>query len=367
MNLTSRFAAAIAVASGAAALLLHAPPGRAASTNTTDEIETCLSCHGDKDLTATLPSGEKPSLFVDRAVFEKSVHGARHGCTGCHPGHGEYPHPERNAKNLAEFKAGYRESCRSCHFDNYTKALDGVHYRLHAKGDDRTPLCVDCHGAHDIARPGHPRTRVSDTCGACHGDVMDVYAKSVHGKAILAGKSEDAPVCTDCHKSHDIANPRSKEWLLATPEMCGSCHANKELMAKYGLSPNVVKSYLSDFHGMTATLSRTRKDALPGAPDASTRGVTALCVDCHGVHDIASVRNGDATALKANLLKTCQKCHVNATPNFPAAWLSHYEPSWQKAPLVYAVRLFYTLFIPFVVGGLALQILLHVWRVVVNR
>jgi len=31
------------------------------------------------------------------------------------------------------------------------------------------------------------------------------------------------------------------------------------------------------------------------------------------------------------------------------------------------VKIFYAIFIPFVVAGLALQILLHLWRAVVNR
>ena len=53
--------------------------------------------------------------------------------------------------------------------------------------------------------------------------------------------------------------------------------------------------------------------------------------------------------------------------DFPAAWLSHYEPTPQKAPVVWGVMLFYKLMIPFMVGGLVLQIALHLWRVVVNR
>jgi hypothetical protein len=34
---------------------------------------------------------------------------------------------------------------------------------------------------------------------------------------------------------------------------------------------------------------------------------------------------------------------------------------------VWGVMLFYKLMIPFMVGGLVLQIALHLWRVVVNR
>ncbi len=349
------------------ALLLAPLPGAgAAPPSPSEEIDTCLSCHGDKTLSLKLPSGETQSLFVDRAVFEKSVHGARHGCTGCHPGFDEMPHPELRARNLQEFRAQFREGCKTCHFDNYTKALDGVHYRLHAQGDERTPLCVDCHGAHDIAPPGQPRTRVSETCGTCHAEVMEVYARSVHGRALLEKNNPDVPVCTDCHRSHDIDNPHSQSFLLRTPELCGNCHGNRALMEKYGLSTDVLKTYLNDFHGMTASLSRPR-DGSAEASAERTRPITALCVDCHGVHDIAHTRGAGSRVLKANLLGTCRRCHQSAPANFPAAWLGHYEPSFTRAPLVYAVRVFYKIFIPFVVGGLALQILLHVWRVVVNR
>ena len=61
------------------------------------------------------------------------------------------------------------------------------------------------------------------------------------------------------------------------------------------------------------------------------------------------------------------KCHPGAPKNFTSAWLSHYEPSPTRAPLVWAVGAFYKVFIPFLIGGLVLQILLHLWRVMVNR
>jgi hypothetical protein len=121
----------------------------------------------------------------------------------------------------------------------------------------------------------------------------------------------------------------------------------------------VVATYLQDFHGMTASLG--------GDGGTTARGPTAVCTDCHGIHDILKADAPDSRVMKANLVKTCRQCHEDATENFPAAWLSHYEPSWQKTPVVYAVTVFYWIFIPFVLGGLVLQILLHIWRVVVNR
>ncbi len=94
--------------------------------------------------------------------------------------------------------------------------------------------------------------------------------------------------------------------------------------------------------------------------------LTATCTDCHGVHDITWVKGPGSSVIKANLLKTCQRCHKGAGPNFSSAWLGHYEPSLRHAPLVYLTKLFYMIFIPFVIGGLVIQILLHLWRVVVN-
>ena len=39
----------------------------------------------------------------------------------------------------------------------------------------------------------------------------------------------------------------------------------------------------------------------------------------------------------------------------------------QEAPMVYGVKLAYAVVIPLMIGGLGLQILLHLWRLMVNR
>jgi hypothetical protein len=93
----------------------------------------------------------------------------------------------------------------------------------------------------------------------------------------------------------------------------------------------------------------------------------AVCTDCHGTHNIISTRDTDSAVVKANLRKRCQECHKEASKNFPDAWLSHYEPSMKKAPLVFFVNLVYEIFMPFMITGLFLQIALHVWRYARNR
>lgn len=323
------------------------------------EVESCLTCHSNRQLELVLSSGEKRSLFLDARVFAGSIHGDKLRCTDCHRDIDGYPHPARKFRTLRDFTLAYYESCKSCHFDNYTKTLDSVHYLTLSQGDLRAPLCVDCHGAHDVTSPAVPRSRISMTCARCHNEVYQRYAQSVHGKALLKEENVDVPVCTDCHRSHDIEDARTVAFHLKTPELCARCHTDEKLMGKYGLSTSVLKTYLKDFHGMTASLHKREQ--------ITSAAFTAVCTDCHGVHDILPVKDPRSAVMKANLVKVCRKCHADATENFPAAWLSHYEPSPKKAPLVYYVKLFYWIFIPFVVVGLVLQILLHIWRVIVNR
>jgi predicted CXXCH cytochrome family protein len=324
-----------------------------------EENQACLTCHGQEDLSMKLDSGEDAPLFMRPELLAGSVHKALR-CTDCHAGLDQVPHAERHYKNRTQFRASFGQTCKTCHFDNYTKTLDSVHYGLQARGDVFAPTCVKCHGAHDIARPAEPRARVSQTCATCHVTIFQAYAKSVHGTSLLEHNNPDVPVCTDCHRSHDIADPKNRAWLMNTPNLCGKCHADQQRMKKYGLSTAVLSTYLSDFHGTTASFGGHGKKV-------DDEPVVALCVDCHGIHDIGKVTGANAAAFRGNLVKTCRKCHPGASENFPSAWLSHYEPSLSRTPLVYLVKLFYKLIIPFIVGGLILQILLHLWRTVVNR
>ncbi len=322
-------------------------------------VDTCLACHGEATLSVTLADGESQSLFVDRAVFAQSVHGGKLGCTDCHTDISEIPHAPKSFPTRRAFTIAYYEACKRCHFANYSKTLDSVHYAAIARGDKTAPVCVDCHGAHNITAPGQPRSRISSTCAGCHRGVFATYAKSVHGRALIEERNADVPTCTDCHHAHDIGGPHEPGWRLRTPELCANCHTQPAKMARYKLSTDVMRTYLADFHGMTASLQR--KGTTEGAR------LTALCIDCHGVHDITRTDAQNSGVMRANLLKTCRKCHPDATANFSSAWLSHYEPSLRRAPLVYSVRIAYMILIPFMIGGLVLQILLHLWRVVVNR
>jgi hypothetical protein len=144
--------------------------------------------------------------------------------------------------------------------------------------------------------------------------------------------------------------------------MCGNCHANPSVVAKYGLSTDVLKTYLADFHGVTLGFYKKQREKLykPARP-------IAVCTDCHGTHNITGAGSSSPPTVKANLVKRCQKCHPDSNENFPNAWLFHYKPSPSKHPLIFIVNAAYKIFLPVMVIGLILQVLLHVWRYAVNR
>jgi hypothetical protein len=335
-----------------------APP-QTAGSGTPPDAETCLACHSDAGLSMQTGDGTTVSMLVDLSVFTGSVH-AKLACSDCHAGKTEVPHESRTVRTRRELTLAYDEQCRRCHFSNYTRTLDSVHQAAVARGDRTAPVCVDCHGSHDIKPPSAPRTTISDTCARCHQGAATQYANSVHGRLLETDAAGDVPVCTDCHRSHDIGGPHQEKWGLSTADICGKCHADEKRMQKYGLSTAVLRTYLADFHGKTASLRQHQGTKADGT-------VIARCTDCHGVHDIAKADDPGSPVMKANLQKTCQKCHAEANTNFPGAWLSHYEPSPKKAPIVYGVKLAYAVLIPFMIGGLGLQILLHLWRLMVNR
>ena len=317
--------------------------------------ENCRLCHS-RPLTMTLASGEELNLTVDLESFDHSVHGVKLACSDCHTRQIAFPHPKVEVATLREYAIANYQVCSRCHFSNYNKTLDSVHFEALSQGDQQAPVCTDCHGSHDVSRPNEPRSKMALACSTCHVAVYEEYGRSVHGRA-LQEENPDVPTCTTCHGVHNIQTPESPAFRQESVDLCGRCHANADLMRKYGVSANVMKSYLDDFHGKTLAFYKKESSQIWVREP--------VCTDCHGVHNIQDP--GDGESIKANLLQVCQKCHSGAAANFPSAWLSHYEPSLSKAPAVFLVRVFYRVLIPFMMGGLMLHILLDIWRLARNR
>jgi predicted CXXCH cytochrome family protein len=342
------------------ALLLLATLLAAGAEASQGDNESCIGCHSTPGLSTQLASGETLPLTIDPAAFDASVHGkAGLTCVSCHTNISGYPHPKLTAGDRRSFQLERYTECETCHQQEYRETLDSNHARALAAGNRQAAICTDCHGAHDVSVPNEPRQKISTTCRKCHSTIYDEYASSVHGMALNETSNPDVPVCTDCHGTHTQEDPTTAAFRLKSPQICGKCHADKALMRKYGISTEVFNTYVADFHGTTVELFERQ------SPDQATN--KAVCTDCHGVHNIMPVTAADATVVKQNLLATCQKCHPDATANFPDSWVGHFIPSREYYPLVYYVNLFYKILIPTVIGGMLLFVLLDAARRIYNR
>jgi predicted CXXCH cytochrome family protein len=324
------------------------------------EREYCLNCHAGR-AQMVFRDGEVLTAGVDPASLQASVH-RELSCSDCHFGFSSKEHPKRKFRTKRDFQIASTEICRRCHFDKYSMTLESIHFTLLNQGNLSAPVCTDCHGSHSIREGRVEKILSGKRCKRCHSDIYSIYARSVHGRALIDEHNQDVPICVDCHKAHDIGNPLTTEWHERIPEMCANCHANKKIVGKYGLSTDVVKTYLSDFHGVTLKFYKMEK----GGRYKAVRPI-AVCTDCHGTHDISKTTEANSTIIKANLVKRCQKCHKDAGKDFPNAWLSHYESSMKRAPLVFVVNVIYEVFMPVLIIGLLLQVLLHIWRYAINR
>lgn len=349
----NRLILVIAVISGfivtAAAMMVSFPanaqPGDGLPEVQAADNSVCLACHGTPGLQTELPSGEPLYISIDPDVFAASVHGQQgHACTDCHTDRSGFPHEPISAQTRRDYNLERYTACLQCHQDKYDASLDSVHQKALAAGNKRAAVCTDCHGAHDISDPNQPRTKIPETCERCHSEIFNLYAESVHGEALIGEGNPDVPTCIDCHGVHNVEGPSTGPFHLFSPRICAECHSDPVLMDKYGISTDVFETYVSDFHGTTVAIF----EAI--APDQETN--KPVCIDCHGVHDMKMVDDPESKVIRTNLLTTCQRCHPDAEKNFPESWLSHYQPSPDKAPLVYYVNLFYKLLIPGVLGAM---------------
>ncbi len=221
------------------------------------------------------------------------------------------------------------------------------------------PICTDCHGSHYIHSPNQPRAQISTTCSNCHEEIYQQYKDSIHGSALINEDNPDVPVCTDCHGVHNIQDPRTEQFRIESPELCAGCHANEELMSKYGLPADVYNIYKLSWHGVDVSVYKARWPTIWHD--------SAVCTDCHGVHDIRQTGDPQSRVNAANRLATCQKCHTGVSQNWTDAWTGHNEISLERTPLLYYIHQFYTSFTPFVLWVAGIYVILQIVRNTVDR
>jgi len=360
---------AVSPATASPALSAAKPAGMLPQTETVTN-EACLACHQNPQFSTTLENGDQYDLYVDPEEFNHSIHGeGGYLCVQCHvdfkpeAGHGF----SFNSRREATLRLN--ESCSQCHQTQSEQEHDSAHAAARAAGNLEAAICTDCHTAHDVQRLKDPasgqllpgmRAQIPTTCQKCHSTIYEKYRGSVHGAALTDENNPDVPTCIDCHGVHIIEDPTSASFRLKSPQVCANCHTDPQRMDKYGISTQVLSTYVADFHGTTVTIfEKVSPDAITNKP---------VCYDCHGIHDIVRVDDPQKGLLvKSNLLAKCQECHPDASDNFPAAWLSHYIPSPEKYPIVYYVDLFYKFMIPGVLIPMGILVAMDFTRLMINR
>ncbi|MGA9572638.1 MAG: multiheme c-type cytochrome [Lysobacterales bacterium] len=201
---------------------------------TQEKNEKCLRCH-KREKTKLLEDGKELSLQVPRDPYLASAHGVV-SCVSCHRAIGKIKHPSKSTNieipSEREFSVEMNETCRKCHREKYTQYKGSVHAALVAQGNTKAPLCSGCHNPHAPESKAAFQADMGMPCKKCHEGVYQAYAASVHGQARLNGNTIrdshiQAPICMDCHHSHEVTGLAIGDVLRTT---CIACHENVILL-----------------------------------------------------------------------------------------------------------------------------------------
>lgn len=298
----------------------------------------CVDCH---TALKELPHAEKLAPVACGSCHEEvqqqyaaSVHALRAGfkenqgatCRHCHGS----PHailPRRDAASPIA-PDNLPNTCGACHsatgaLREHTlqipKTFKEYAATIHGQGLLRAGMlyaasCKDCHASHlvvpagDLRSPIH-RANVVNTCGRCHTGVRQQFLGSIHGGKLQAGDMA-VPVCTQCHRGHQITEPARDEFQIKTVAECGTCH------------DKLFASYRQTYHGKVTALGYA--------------GVAA-CSSCHTAHNVRPPGDPASSIAPANITSTCRQCHPAATARF-AGFMVHPDYGDRgRYPLLYWV------------------------------
>lgn len=197
----------------------------------------CVRCHS------------KAGRELTEAVhtFAQSAHDfAELSCADCHSGNTE----DDTKAHGDEFgfigtkMSAHLAKCRSCHEDQAAELAKGPHFWDHDKQlNQKFPLCVDCHGNHDV---GNPPADFSLTL-----------------------------VCQDCHKDYETKFPSYARLTKANDELWESIRAYR---SKHGPKemPEPLAEEVASVRAATAAAAHFSKGFSDDASKALHQRIDAL-------------------------------------------------------------------------------------------
>jgi hypothetical protein len=172
-----------------------------------------------------------------------------------------------------------------------------------------------------------PAVHAQDSCLACHamleGDQAEPAKKFVGDVHHQAGLG-----CADCHggdptNSSMDAMSRAKGFRGAPkkhqiPDFCARCHSDIAYMHRFNptMRADQLSQYLTSVHGKRLKQGDTK---------------VAVCIDCHGVHNILPTSDTRSPVHPMNVVSTCAHCHADAAYmkgyKIPTDQVAHYQKS----------------------------------------
>jgi formate dehydrogenase gamma subunit len=122
-------------------------------------------------------------------------------------------------------------------------------------------------------------------------------------------------------------------------ETCAACHEDPVIIRKYGLAPEVVKTYEDSYHGL-ATKAQYAK--------------SPSCSDCHLSHGVRTVRDSLSTVHPDNVVFTCRKCHPQGDVSFAHSY-THAALQPRIGGANYWIERIYWVLIAVVIGSMVIH------------
>ena len=287
----------------------------------------CSDCHAKHMiLSPRNPESEVSVAKLDMICtqchtgYETSIHRPKVGddprletCVACHKGHSTDMVADSRS---SIFEMNLSQVCLQCHEASLITGINDAHGGIHRNQIDRMEWgevanCGLCHDYHFRAPDHISEHGLEKSCAECHPDQQREYERSSHYIARETGH-EEAPGCMTCHSERFIQKPGEYFTGQSLVQLCGSCHADREMILQFQLNPDVIEGYNTSYHGQMYQLGYQGEEF-------------ATCVSCHDNHSILPSVDPTSSISQTHILETCGQCHQNVNINF-VKYLQHYSP-----------------------------------------